>query len=246
MKIRYSRSERMPQISVIIPTWNEGENIETTLRKVSSQLEQDKLSYEILVMDDDSKDGTQEIVQKLSNLNLAIKLIKHPPPRSFGYSVRDGIQLAKGELSVILMADLSDDPKFIKEMWSKYKEGYDVIVGSRFLKGSKNYNYPFLKMLCNRMFNIAITVGLFTGIRDTSNNFKAFSTYKAKQISLTSKGFEVAAELMLKMLIKKNRICEIPVTWTDRTAGKAKFKLYKTFINYFLLFLRTLKSAYFG
>ncbi len=236
----------MPQISVIIPTWNEGENIEITLEKVSSQLAQDNLSYEILVIDDDSKDGTQEKVQKFSLSNSSIRLIKHPPPRSFGYSVRDGIQLAKGELSVILMADLSDDPKFIKEMWTKYKEGFDVIVGSRFLKGSKNYKYPFLKMLCNRIFNIAIMIGLFTGIRDTSNNFKAFNTYKAKQIPLTVKGFEVAAELMLKMLIKKNKVCEIPVTWTDRTAGKAKFKLYKTFINYFLLFLRTLKLVYFG
>ncbi len=236
----------MVQLSIIIPTWNENEIIEKTINSISSSLEKDNLEYEILVMDDESNDGTVKIVQSLSLKNPKIQLIKHQPPRSFGYSIKDAIQLAKGELSVIMMADLSDDPKYLKEMYQKYKEGYLVIVGSRFLKGSKVYDYPFLKMVSNRLFNIAVMVGFFTNINDTSNNFKAFDTKKAKSISLESKSFEVGAELMLKMLIKGEKITQIPVSWTDRTKGQAKFKLKNTFIKYFVLFLKMLKLRYIG
>lgn len=234
------------KLSILIPTWNESECVKNTLKKISTQLEKDELSYEILVVDDNSDDGTREIVCKLSESNPRIKLIDHQPPRSFGHSLKYGIQLAKGDLSVIAMADLSDDPKFIKEMWKKYKEGYGVIVGSRFLKGSKIHDYPLLKLISNRLFNFAVMICFLTGIKDTSNNFKAFDTRKAKKIHLDSKGFEVGAELMLRMLINKEKICEIPVSWTDRTRGTAKFKLHNTFIKYFLLFLKMLKLAYFG
>ncbi len=235
-----------PDISIIIPTWNEAESISGTLEKICTQLKSDALSHEILVMDDNSSDGTEKIVSRLTKKYPEIKFIAHAPPRSFGYSLRDGIKMARGKMAVIMMADLSDDPAAIRTMWEKYRQGYDFIVGSRFIKDSVVHDYPFLKMVSNRMFNIAVMIGFFTGIRDTSNNFKAFDAEKAKAILLDSKGFEVGAELMLRMLIKKARICEIPVSWSDRTGGMSKFKLHNTFIKYFLLFLRMLKLAYFG
>ncbi|MFA5049581.1 MAG: glycosyltransferase family 2 protein [Candidatus Micrarchaeia archaeon] len=236
----------MIQLSIIIPTWDEEGNIENTINSIALTLEKDNLAYEILIVDDNSSDKTIEIVNKLSQKNSNIRLIRHQPPRSFGYSIRDGIQLSNGELIVIMMADLSDDPRYLKEMYFKYKEGNSVIVGSRFLKGSKVDSYPFLKMISNRLFNLAVMVGFFTNINDTSNNFKAFDSRKAKKIKLECKSFEVGAELMLKMLIKGEKITQIPVSWTDRTKGEAKFKLKNTFLKYFLLFLKMLKLKYTG
>jgi glycosyltransferase involved in cell wall biosynthesis len=175
-----------------------------------------------------------------------ITLLNRDPPPGFGYSIRDAIRMANGQLSVVMMADLSDDPKFLPEMKQRFDEGYDVIVGSRFLPGAKTYNYPFLKMMSNRLFNNMVRLFFWTGIKDTSNAFKAFRTSEITQVPIESRGFEVSAEMMLRMLIRKKKICEIPVTWTDRTAGQAKFKLYNTSINYFILFIKMLRHKYLG
>jgi len=231
-------------ISVILPTRNEAEGIADCISKISDTLVKQKLSYEILVMDDDSADGTKNIVSKLSKTNKNIRLVNRSPPYGFGYSIRDGIQLADSKMTAIMMADLSDNPVFLRNMKEKLDEGCDCVNGSRFVKGSKIIGYSPLKYLSNRMFNIAVMAGFFTGVTDTSNNFKAFRTDRAKTVKLDSRGFEVGAELMLKMLVNKMKICEVPVTWEDRTSGTAKFRLRSNFIKYFLLFLKMLKYSY--
>ncbi len=232
-------------ISVILPTRNEAGGIAQCIDKISDILEKRNLSYELLIMDDESTDGTKDIVSKLSEANPNIRLVNRSPPYGFGYSIRDGIRMANGKMSAIMMADLSDDPVFLSSMREKIDGGCDCVNGSRFLKGSKIIGYSPLKYLSNRMFNIAVMVGFLTGVTDTSNNFKSFRTEKAKEIRLDSRGFEVGAELMLRMLVNNMKICEVPVTWEDRTSGTAKFRLRNNFIKYFLLFLRMLKYSYF-
>ena len=236
----------MTDVTVILPTRNEAECIGETLRRTAAELRRAGLSYEILVVDDESTDGTQEIVEKASAQDAGIALVRHPAPHSFGFSVRDGIGQANGEMCVIMMADLSDDPKFIPEMWKKFLEGCDVIVGSRFLAGSKIDRYPLPKMLSNRLFNAAVEIGLMRRISDSSNNFKAFRTSKAKLVPLGSQGFEVGAELLLRMMMAWEKVAEIPVSWSDRERGVAKFRLSGVFYKYFLLYLRMLRAAYLG
>lgn len=232
-------------ISVILPTRNEAGGIAECINKIFGTLEREKMTYELLIMDDESTDGTKDIVNKLSKTNGNIRLVNRSPPYGFGYSIRDGIQLASGEMTAIMMADLSDNPTFLAAMKEKIDGGCDCVNGSRFLKGSRIIGYSPLKYLSNRMFNIAVMVGFFTGVTDTSNNFKAFRTEKAKEIKPNSRGFEVGAELMLRMLVNNMKICEVPVTWEDRTSGTAKFRLRNNFIKYFMLFLRMLKYSYF-
>ncbi|MCX8175211.1 MAG: glycosyltransferase family 2 protein [Candidatus Micrarchaeota archaeon] len=234
----------MTDITIILPTKNEAGCISKTLERLAQELSPSGLDYEVLVVDDESTDGTQEAVEKFAQKDSRVRLIRHPAPHGFGYSVRDALQAAKGRLAVIMMADLSDDPAFIPPMWEKHKEGYDVVVGSRFMKGSRLRSYPILKLISNRLFNIAVMVAFLTPISDTSNNFKAFDAQKARQIALESQGFEAGAELMLKMLLSGAKIAQIPVSWSDRSDGKAKFRLSGVFLKYFLLFLKMLKLAY--
>ena len=238
-----ARQARNIDLTIVIPTRNEAGSISNCINAVIIALEH-RIQYEILILDDNSSDGTKEMVSKLSTQNPSVKLVNRVPPYGFGNSISDGIQRAKGNVVVIMMGDLSDDPKFLLSMKEKIGSGCDVVNGSRFIKGSKIYSYPILKYISNRLFNIAVMVGLLTPTTDTSTNFKAFRTAKAQKINLTSNGFEIGAELMLRMLISGAKICEIPVTWSDRTSGQAKFKLHHTFINYFLLFLKMLKLAY--
>ena len=234
----------MADVSIIIPTKNEAECIGETLRTVTEQLKSDSLSYEILVVDDDSTDGTQDVVQEFYAHDKGVHLVRHPAPHCFGYSVRDGVKMANGEMIVIMMADLSDDPKYLKPMWDRMKQGYDIVIGSRFLPGSQLVSYPILKHISNRLFNLAIQFSLLTGITDSSNNFKAFRASMAKKVPLDSASFEVGAELFLRMFIGSAKVSEIPVSWADRAQGKAKFKLSAVFLKYFWLFLKMFKLAY--
>jgi dolichol-phosphate mannosyltransferase len=229
-----------PQVSVIIPTYNESECIAGTLRAVAGALSEAGLEYELLVVDDSSTDGTQQEVGRLALQDGRVRLLERPSPRSFGGSVMDGMRIARGQLSVIVMADLSDDPKIIPEMHKKFLEGADVVVGSRFLPGSKIEGYPPMKMLSNRLFNLSVMLFFLTPVQDTSNNFKAFRTSLARSLQPSSKSFEVGAELMMLMLMDGRKISEIPAGWRDRQAGKAKFLLKRMFIKYFSLFIRML------
>ncbi len=236
----------MADVSIIIPTKNEAGCIGETLQKTAQQLRKDGLSYEILVVDDASSDGTQGIVRKFSAKDRCVRLVAHPPPHAFGYSVRDGIRLARGKAVAIMMADLSDDPRFLLPMWQKLQEGYDAVLGSRFLPGSKIYGYSPLKLLSNRLFNLAVRVMLLSGTSDSSNSYKMLHSDVAKGLPLESRGFEVGPELLLRLLVMKAKMAEIPVSWSDRMQGSAKFHLGSAAWSYFFLFLRMLHLAYFG
>jgi dolichol-phosphate mannosyltransferase len=232
------------ELTVVIPTWNEAANIGKALEQAGGVLEKAGVSYEILVMDDASRDGTDRIVGEYAKLNPNVRFIAHPPPAGFGYSIRDGIRMAAGEAVVIMMADLSDDPSYLPEMLARIKEGCDVVVGSRFLSGSKIYGYRPLKYLSNRLFNLSVQLCFLTGINDTSNAYKMFRTRLVSALPTESRSFTVSAEMMLRMKIAGHKICQIPVTWADRTEGTAKFRLRNTFYNYFLLLLGMMKLAY--
>ena len=233
-----------PDITILLPTRNEAECIGKILAATAAELERHRLSYEILVLDDESEDGTQKIAQSAASKNAKIALVRRQPPHAFGYAIRDGIRRARGRLTVVMMADLSDDPAFIAPMWKKFNEGYQVIVGSRFVPGARIRDYSALKMVANRLFNLAVKFCLLAPTNDMSNNFKAFDTSLAKRLPLTSKGFEVGAEIAIRMHLEGARLAEMPVCWSDRSAGKAKFRLSHSFLNYFLLFVKMVGAAY--
>lgn len=237
----------MPDVTIIIPTWNEAECIGQTLRAVSEQLKRDSLSYEILVVDDDSTDGTQGEVQKFYAHDKSVHLVRHPAPHSFGNSVRDGVKMARGKMLVIMMADLSDDPKYLKPMWDRLNQGYGIVAGSRFLPGSRITSYAPAKLISNRLFNLAVQVFLlFPRVSDSSNNFKAYRASMAKNTPITSAGFEAGAELFLRMLIGGAKFSELPVSWADRAGGTAKFRLSGAVFKYFRLFLSMFRLKYLG
>jgi len=234
------------QFSVIVPTRNESECIEKTLGKIVETLEKGGIGYEILVMDDNSKDGTKEKVEKAAEKNPKIKLVNRSEPYGFGYSIRDGIRMAKGEYSVIMMADLSDDPELLPKIKERMDTGCDAVVCSRFMKGSEVRSYPFLKMVSNRLFNWTVGIAFNLGTGDASNAYKCFRTSMARELPVESRSFQVSAEILIRMRLKKAKICEIPASWEDRSAGEAKFRLGNTFISYFVLFLKMFRLAYLG
>jgi dolichol-phosphate mannosyltransferase len=239
-----------------------------TLGKISDVCGKARMDYEILVMDDGSKDGTKDIVAGIAAKNGNVRLVNRKEPFGFGYSIRDGIRMASGKYAAIMMADLSDDPELLPKIKEKMDggagcrvpdAGCDVVVCSRFMKGSEVRRYPFLKMASNRLFNWTVGIAFNLGTGDASNAYKCFRTEMVRKLEagdgelgtgngkpIESRGFQVSAEILMRMKLAGAKICEIPASWEDRSAGEAKFKLGNTFISYFVLFLKMFKLAYLG
>jgi glycosyltransferase involved in cell wall biosynthesis len=208
------------KISIIIPAHNEEKNIENAVKNVCRELQ--GLDFEIILVDDNSTDRTGKIVDKLAGNN--IKVIHRAPPNGFGLALRDGFKAATGDVIIPVMADLSDDPKDIKKMVRKIEQGYDVVLGSRFISGSEIEGYPKLKLILNRLFNHVCGFLFQLPFKDVSNAFKACRKNVLKSMKLESAGFEITAEIPLKARVSGYKLTEVPVHWHGRRGGVSKMR----------------------
>jgi len=231
-------------ISIIIPTRNEAGCIRRTLQEIARALAGSGEEYDIIVMDDASADLTVAEVSAESNVNPHVRLVQRAPPHGFGIAIREGIGLAKGDACVIVMGDLSDDLDRIPEMKRALDAGADLVIGSRFVKGGHVEGYPWAKMVSNRLFSAAMGIGLLHPISDASNAFRMFRPREALALGLESHGFEISGEITGRYIANGARIREVPVSWSDRTAGKAKFNLGKEAPKYFALYLKIVRLRY--
>lgn len=226
------------KLSIIIPAHNEEFVIKKTIYKVRNVLK--NYNYEIIVVDDNSTDSTGKIVDQLSKKNKNIKVIHKndtkPKPSGLGSALISGFNRATGKIVIPLMADLSDDPKDILKFIKKIDEGYDVVCGSRFIKGSKISGYPKIKYFCNRLYNKLFSFLFFLNTNDISNAFKSYRKEVIDTVKPTKKGFEITSEIVLRARINGFKISQVPVTWRERTSeeGKSKFISFNSFRSIFL------------
>lgn len=223
----------MVELSIIVPTFNEKEQIEKTVHSLYTDLKSINPKPELLIIDD-STDRTYDILQKLMNHYKILKVIHRTGKKGVGSAIRLGIKKAKGKFVIIFMADAPDDSKYIPEMLNKLREGYDVVQTSRFLKGCKIVDYPFKKRignwLCNNFIKI---VFLEFKLKDFSSLFKGFNKKRIEALNLEANEFDLGLEIVLKAMRKKYRIIEVPVNWIEREEGKSKLKLSRYAKHYF-------------
>lgn len=219
------------KISVVIPAHNEEDNIKETVNKVENSLK--NMKHEIIVLNDNSTDRTGNIVNEITNKIKTVKVVHREPPRGFGLTLRDGFKAATGDVIVPLMADLSDDPEDINKMIKKIEEGYDIVLGSRFLKESKIENYPKIKLILgNRLFNIVFRFLYFSKFKDATNAFKAYRREVLDSMKISSNGFSITIETVIKAMIKGYKITDVPVSWSNRTGGLPKMNFLKEGVYY--------------
>src|SRR3989338_8629550 len=148
-----SERESAKILSVVVPTYNERENIDVFLEKVTRELRKSKVPYEILIVDDNSPDKTYEKVKKWQKKDRRIRLIMRYKNPGFGISIWEGMNKARGTVIVPMMADMSDSPKHLVDLYKKMIEGdYDLVLTDRFKRG-KNMHYPLFKKMSNRAVN---------------------------------------------------------------------------------------------
>jgi len=214
------------RLSVVIPAYNEQENIKQTILEIINTLQGENIPFEIVVVNDNSKDNTPGVVKEIQKDYSSVKLVNRTPPGGFGRAIRTGLQNYIGDVVVIVMADLSDDPNDIIKYYRKIEEGYDCVYGSRFLKESIVKDYPTYKLIVNRIVNKAIQLIFWTEHNDLTNAFKAYKSNVIKSIiPLHACHFNITIELSLSALIRQYKIANIPIHWYGRKWGQSNLRL---------------------
>lgn len=215
-------------LSIIIPARNEELTLEETLKNINERL-QGKIPFNILVINDYSDDGTLNLLENLTTTFPNLKYFSNEWEGGVGNAIRYGLLKWHGDIVAICMADGSDDPDDILLSYYKIKEeGYDCVFGSRFLKRGGVTNYPFLKLILNRLFNTLVRIISKNRYNDFTNIFKVYHRRATEAISpLNSSGFNIGLEMSLKAFNKKLNIAIIPISWKQRSAGVSKLKLSK-------------------
>ena len=219
------------RISVIIPTYNEKKNIEILIPKIERLLQNRfKNDFEIVVVDDNSPDGTANSVIKLNKKYGNARVIVRKGRKGIGNALKEGYNNAKGDLIISTDADLSFDAEDMLRLVQKIEEGYDLVVGSRHIY-SNYYEKPDLqtkiKGFVSKYGNIMVRVLSGVDIRDFSANFRIIKKSIWNRLKISDNTNSMLLEMILKTRYKGYKIAEIPVKFKDRLYGKSKLNLVK-------------------
>lgn len=213
------------KLSVIIPVYNEVESIETILKRVQDT----GRAREIIAVDDGSQDGTRDLLKKLDGKK-GVRVILHEKNQGKGAAVRTGMSAAKGDVLLIQDADLEYDPRDYPELLKPIEEGLaDVVYGSRFL-GRAHRVTMFWHMVANKSLTLMTNILYDTILTDMETGYKVFRREVIEGMVIRANSFNFEPEFTAKILKRKYRIFEVPITFNPRdyTQGK-KIKLHDAF-----------------
>ncbi|TFH36663.1 MAG: glycosyltransferase family 2 protein [Anaerolineales bacterium] len=206
------------KLSVVMPVFNEKPTIEIIIKRVLSV----GLADEIIIVDDGSTDGTRELLKEICEHNEHIHLILHDKNQGKGAAVRTGIVAAKADLVLIQDADLEYDPRDYKALLQPMDEGIaDVVYGSRFL-GAPRRVTMFWHMVANKLLTLMTNILYNSILTDMETGYKLFRREIIQDIPLRSKRFEFEPEITAKLLKRKVRIFEVPITFNPREYDEGK------------------------
>jgi len=218
--------DSLPKLSLVIPAHNEERSIEGTVRSFHERLEKEGVAHEILIINDNSTDQTEEILKRLSDEISEFRFINNTPPNGYGLAVRRGLENFTGDCVAVVMADASDSPDDLVKFYNKMREGYDCVFGTRWSRGGKTYGYPFVKKILNRIFNNFVSILFGFRYNDLTNAFKLFRREVIVGLRpILSHHFNLTLELPLKAIVRGYSYAVVPNSWTNRRAGVAKLKI---------------------
>lgn len=227
------------KLSIVIPAHNEEGSIEGTVLAFHEGLALEKIDHEILVVNDNSNDSTENILKDLGKKIKQVRYINNMPPNGFGFAVRAGLDNFTGDCVALVMADMSDRPTDLISYFRKMETGYyDCVFGSRFVKGGKTIDYPRSKIFLNRLTNNIIKVLFGIRYNDVTNAFKMYKKETIEGLKpFLSHHFNLTVELPLKAIVRGYTYTVVPNYWTNRTTGESKLKLKEMGSRYFYIIL---------
>ena len=207
------------KLSLAIPTYNEKENVENLVEKIHSHFKEHKIDGELIIVDDNSPDGTGQILEKLKKKYSFLSVIHRAGKLGLSSAVLDGWKIAKGDVLGVMDADLSHPVEKLSEMFNIIKNGEaDFVVGSRYTKGGNIEGWTLYRKLMSR--GATLLARFFTSVKDPMSGFLMIKKECLNGVKLNAKGFKILLELIVRTKYKK--IKEVPITFINRTAGKSK------------------------
>ena len=216
-----STTKRNIEVSVVVPTYNERENVGLLCDGIREALG-DTWDYEVIFVDDNSPDGTAGVVRQLAKQDPAIKLLERPGKMGLGSAVVDGFRMAQGDYWVMMDGDLSHRPEDLPRLLKTLSEA-DIVVGSRYVPGGRVVNWPLHRRLISRG---ASAVGRFLvglSVRDCTSGMGAFRRQAVEPVlsSLKPKGFKLLFEVLARA--GQPHVTEVPILFVERRYGQSKF-----------------------
>jgi glycosyltransferase involved in cell wall biosynthesis len=221
-------------LSIVIPMFNEAENVEATLSQVEEALVSFQGTYEIIVVNDGSLDNTLENLEKVAAQNGKVRVVSHSKNIGRGMALRTGFKESKGEIVVSIDADLSYDPRYILDFLKtlRTEQDIDFVLASPYMPGGGVQNVPFLRLWISKLGNKILRLAMPNRIYTSTGIFRAYRRKVLDSLELESEGKEIHLEILSKALALGYRVKELPAILTGRKRGKSKFKFRKTTISH--------------
>lgn len=222
-----SQSESI-DLTVVIPSKNEGANLDLLLPELRKVLDEIGIGAEILVVDAASGDGTPDIVASHGARYLREK------GRGYGHAILTGVEAARGNYILTLDADLSHPTRFVKDLWAARGQG-DLVIASRYVDGGAA-DQPYFRLLLSKILNAFFRFGLSVNVLDMSSGFRLYNKRVFKDIEIRFTSFVFLVELLLKTMQRGGHIAEVPFHYAPRGEGVSNARIVQFGIDYCRLF----------
>jgi dolichol-phosphate mannosyltransferase len=234
------------KLSVVLPAYNEEGSIEETLRTLYAKLQDEQINHEIVVVNDNSKDKTLDLLTQLQGDITSLVVYTNHGPNGFGYAIRYGLERFSGDCVAIMMSDLSDDPADLVAFYRKMvSENLDCVFGSRFIRGGSTHDYPKHKYFINRFANTLIRFLVGVQYNDSTNAFKMYRKHTIEGLKpFLSAHFNLTIELPLKAITRGYSWAVLPNSWRNRKAGESNLKIKEMGSRYLFILLYILIEKY--
>lgn len=225
-----------PRLSVIIPMYNEGENVRSTVSAVLAELEPSGISFEVLCVDDGSVDDTPGIIQALADGDRRIRAAGHPVNLGRGAALRAGYAAAEGEYIVAIDADLSYHPRQILELVRRLEapDSPDIVLASPYMPGGRAEGVAQLRLFISRAANVILRQAMGRRYWTLTSVFRAYRRRVFECIELYSDGKDIHLETVARAEAAGLRIVEVPAVLTSRKRGKSKLKFRVTALSHLM------------
>jgi len=226
------------KISIMLPAYNEKGNAEELARRLRSTMRKLKIKFEIVYIIQ-GNDGTYESLAKLKKQILEMRLFHYPQPLGAGGAFKEGFSKINDKFDYVLTmdADLNHHPEeFVRFLEALKKTNCDIIIGSRKVQGGEN-DLPFVKQLVSNFTNFLLPKIFMLPAKDITSGYRLFKMKVVKTVreEITSRNFEVYAELLIRARRHGFTMTEVPITYTRRQTGKSKFNLFRSGMGYLKL-----------
>lgn len=229
-------------LDIVIPVYNEGKGILKLFDEIRENI---RTSKTVTIIYDFDEDTTIPVVEYgRENYPFEIVLLKNNIGRGALNAIKTGMQAAEHDMVLVVMADSSDKLDIVDVMCQKMRDGYDLVCGSRYMRGGRQHGGPFLKKILSRAAGISLHY--FTGIptHDVTNSFKLYRKSMLDQIQIESTGgFEIGLEITVKAYIEGYKITEVPSQWYDRQEGESNFHMWTWLPHYLHWYVYCIKYS---